>query len=247
MNPIEIIDLADGAPSIPYSGLAPRAYRQSNSPHRSVQEDKFVRLPKCPKFSYSSGEKPDFRFLCQTAKDDPFDEGIDDDDFPSPSELCPTSEEASRKQLKTMIDLQYHEPVLTEPSRNGAPNDYNPETDQIDDSCDFTEGTAPVTTTSFANDIFDFNAFDDYQSSGLETSSYLPNASSGRGLSPNAIFHETRKRKRSPSPELGRGHFTTDCQDANKESAQHASTPGWVDNFDAEIVDGLKGIVEFID
>ena len=157
----QVIDLAQAISPTPYPKLAPRDYRKLHNLHTSVQSDKSVRLPKQkPGFSYASGQEPHLPFLHKyenfAVEFDSEDSG--DDDFPPPSAL--TGIQSDRLQSQDQFEssnLQIEDPTaasfpdnsqasleagmleLTEPAMVG------PASSQVD--------------SSFANGVFDFDAF----------------------------------------------------------------------------------------
>jgi ATP-dependent DNA helicase HFM1/MER3 len=264
---------------IPYSKLAPREYRKLHNLHTSVQKNKSesaVRLSKQkPQFSYASGKEPDLSFLRKSKaveEDDIFrSRESEGEEFPSPSALAaflkgdsgdpfqrgnvtyetatPTSTgiEDSLESLEAgMLGLE--EPMMRRPS-------------------------TPKFSSSFANGVFDFDAFDEKNDEPEVFSSQMQD-SRKRERSRSPVLPKTKHRRvTNEDPETIPPIRTSEHQESSatsnipevesrrdpeeypqkntthndQQGVQQRSVPAWVDEFDADLIESLMGIVDFVE
>lgn len=249
-NHIEIVDLAEGRPEVLYEELAPRDYRKLHSLHTRVQQDKPFRMPKIdPTFSYSSSEQPDLPFLRSHGEDrDPSEAGYgDNEDFPSPSRLNQTGDTLSKD---TMIEHAYKHQLdaLEDSLYDDSIDDLEAGMIGLGDSMALAEVPSEL-NLSFDNDIFDFNAFDEQNSSiGRHNSVYFEGKKEDEDTSPNVGLNLPHKRARSTSPDMKESKIVRYTEKPKyQENTPVSSTPSWVDEIDPDIIDGLKGFVDFVD
>lgn len=190
---VEVIDLSKTLPTVTYPDVAPRDYRKLHNLHTSIQKDTSVRLPKHPpKFSYASGEMPNISFMDGGFKSEMKDESDhfnpDEYEFPSPSALL-SSDKHTTRNLSTP-QPQLPPPAMSIPrqesnhqmGRSVDPDDPfedssgNVEVAMIglEDSIALKHAT-PKLNTSFANNVFDFAAFDAEANHAQQFSSPLMN------------------------------------------------------------------------
>jgi ATP-dependent DNA helicase HFM1/MER3 len=246
--------------------------------HTSAQKDRSdtsVRLPKQkPQFSYASGNEPDLPFLRKPNAGDVFDSGdsAGEEDFPSPSALLRRDEN---------IDDPFE-------SGNISYENVTPISSLQDDSFEsFQEGMfgleetatprppTPKVNSSFANGIFDFEAFDEKHGEPEMYSSPLMRESRKRerSLSPVSPGFKHRRvakeepKTSSPMRDLGQKERSSvpelpelECrrvkkdelreettQKSGQQSTQQRPVPAWVDEFDANLIESLMGFVDFVD
>ncbi|KAF7909318.1 uncharacterized protein EAF01_003036 [Botrytis porri] len=199
---VEVIDLSKTLPPVTYPNVAPRDYRILQNSHTSIQKDTSVRLPKGqPKFSYASGQMPNLSFMdADGSKDEQKHESehLDSDEyeFPSPSALLSSEKQASKGVSISATQLPPPAMNMDISSKDG--NEQHPLSDDpFEDSSGSFEAamiglndsinlrttpattnapTAPVTpklNTSFANNVFDFAAFNSEEVNEQQFSSPL--------------------------------------------------------------------------
>jgi hypothetical protein len=117
-----------------------------------------------------------------------------------------------------------------------------------------TVATSPKLTSSFVDGVFDFEAFNNgigSQESHLSLSAYQP-----AGLHPPAEKYtkEPTKRARSPTPDgeavkcrrITKDLDTTRIPEATREEFKPVY-PEWLNEFDADFINGFKDFVDFVD
>lgn len=281
LDSVELVDLAEDRPPVSYAQVGPRDYRKLHALHTSIQGEKTVSLPKRNPFPDSNAAQSYFQE--HQATDDLFDDGgIDDDDFPSPSQLF-----ARLEPVETSRAVEYVEsfessdvPEISEPVEEfedvfeSYPLPYQQEAPVSsgygDELESFEEGLQDLGYTAMlqqatpslpkghlsfdntkANDLFDFDAFEIMSDSPLNhaTTSALDNATSAVSSS----SHNSRKRERSPCPDSNaeiskrRNLSAEDGEEEEDKAVPVLTTPSWVSEFDADLIDGLKEYVEFVD
>lgn len=201
-----------------------------------------VRLPKQkPRFSYASGQQPELLFLHGMETDDDsfhYNNVSEEGDFSSPSALLNVENDTEFPFESAVQDnhhMQYEFPESSE-AATGVEELSEPVT------------PAAKVDSSFENGVFDFAAFieqphlveeDPFSSPLMETS-----LKRTRPLTPEPPRINCRRVKM--------GDAATNAGDAQgsesiKQGTQERSTPAWVDEFDPALIDGLKGIVDFVD
>ena len=245
---------------VDYSDVAPRDYRKLHSLHTSVQTDKAVRLPKQkPHFSYGSGWDPDLPFLHQGKNsNDPFDsdDSVGEQEFPSPSALVKEDDD-TLDPFECGI-ISYQKDIATSSSHESM-GSLEEAMVGFEDSV-MLRAQNPRVNSSFANKVFDFEAFPDQREEGELFSSPLmtatrklnrpssptPSPRKDDSLSPRA--RNALKRRLSDSPENPevKHHRITNVE-PTQQISQQPSVPAWVDEFDSDIIEGLKGFVDFVD
>lgn len=276
LQDVEVIDLADELSPMPYSKLAPRQYRKLHNLHTSVQKNKLepsVRLPKeKPQFLYASGKELDLSFLGKSqaiGEDDVLGaEESDEEEFPSPSALAAFLKGDSDGPFDTGNVYEEATPSFAEP----------------DDSLEHLEtrmrglpepamrqSPTPKVNSSFANGVFDFDAFDKQYGEPEVFSSPLIRQSRKRERSRSPALPETKHRRvEVEEPETSPPIRTSDYQESPATSEnpevesrkvpkkqpveqstqpndQQPPVPTWVNEFDAELIEGLMGIVDFVE
>lgn len=241
--------MAQGFEPTPYASLAPRDYRKLHSLHTSIQPDKAVRLPKRkPEFSYSSGEKPYLPFLHKDENmagvlDSTNSEG---EDFPSPSKLGQTA--FARKPSPDPFES------FTLEDEKAAPSSF-PDTSLsileagILELADSTMIDAPSSEIdpSFANGVFDFDAFNDRNESPKKTKiSPFKEVLKNEPFS-TPVMKGSVKRGRSATPELAEVKHRRVAKDEPISQTTQTAVPDWVNDFDSGLINELKGYVDFED
>ena len=253
----EIFDLAKELPQSSYADIASHDYRKLHALHTSVQQDKSMSLPKAkPRFSYASGKTPDLPMF-QANEDDDIDAiGSSDDDLISLPGLM-------RRTYHTGGATTYHTTPTDAATSIIEKSDYGLGTDHDFSPDDFNlpvqdevELPPPKVDHSFENKFFDFDGF------GVSAPEY-------QFTSP--LMERTVKMPQmiatSPSPLLGKEYMQDDVvakrlpkPSANQQTSEkeHHSEPlagaladtqfpAWLDTIDSDLVDSLKGIVDFVE
>ena len=260
---VELVDLAVELSPIPYSDLAPRDYRKLHNLHTSIQKDKAVRLPKQkPQFSYGSEKEPDLPFLHQaTTNNDPFESGNSggDEEFPSPSALL--KGDAGFLDPFESGTVSYQKTTPTSSFPEDSLDSLEAAMLGFEDSM-MLRAPSPKVDSSFANKVFDFEAFPDRRDEQEIFSSPLVRGSRRISRSPSPLAITAALKRRSPSPlvrktlkrELSDGleqpdvkHRRVSSKAPAQQTPQQPSVPAWVDDFDSDIIEGLKGFVDFVD
>ncbi|KAJ8069497.1 hypothetical protein OCU04_003150 [Sclerotinia nivalis] len=186
---VEVIDLSEALPPVTYPDVAPTDYQKLHNLHTSIQKDTSVRLPKNPpKFSYASREMPNLSFMDKGAsasekkdESDPFDS--DEYEFPSPSALLrgdrhmdkSVSTSATQLPPPAMGMSRYEsedQPDHSEDPFDDPSGSFEAAMIGLDDSMNLRPAT-PKLNTSFANNVFDFAAFDSEKAYAQQFSSPL--------------------------------------------------------------------------
>jgi ATP-dependent DNA helicase HFM1/MER3 len=243
---VEMVDLAQILEPITYAKVAPRDYRKLHSLHTSVQSDNAVRLPKQkPAFSYASGQDPNLPFLHKNeAICDPVRSPDSDyDEFPSLSEMAPVSlDRKPSPDIFESFNLRGENPVPPSFPDNSLGDLeaglLEPAETEMNDE------PSPKIDPSFAKGVFDFDAFrNDSRSKNSsptkETLTIEP--------SPTLIMKESLKRDRSATPEFERAKHRRVTKDEPISQAAQAAVPDWVNEFDSDLINELKGFVDFVD
>ncbi|KAG0648723.1 hfm1 [Hyphodiscus hymeniophilus] len=283
---IEIVDLAEGISPVRHSKVARRDYRKLHHLHASNQESdtNSIRLPKQkPRFSYGSGEAPDLPFLRQSKinEDDtrPSSEVSDEEvDLPSPTMIVEFTKESQDDPFES-YNPTYKEAVHT--SGNNSSRESLEDMMLGIDETTLHRPSTPKVDSSFANGVFDFDAFDNVHDEPIVYSS--PPMVRKRGRSRTPPLPDTKQRRLSRSsednlaikirqqsstpsevpvvesrrikiqehnatPSVSNNLNNVDSSQPDFEpNTQQPSVPSWVNDFDADLIDSLMGVVEFVD
>ncbi|RDL39659.1 uncharacterized protein BP5553_03999 [Venustampulla echinocandica] len=248
LDDMEVIDLSSEVSPTPSPELAPREYRRLHKPHTGIQEDEALRLPKQkPQFQYASSQSAQLPPVSRTEnRDDSLESiSISDDSFPSPSALLRGGSKSP--DPFEMGDLYNQNDHPSSSFQDGSLESLEAGMIGLSDSM-MLRGPTPTLTSSFADRAFDFKAFEVDDDGQKEQSSSEPNELLTQheclGVSDNLIL----KRQHSPTPDL---EIVKHRRVRRDERAQHtpqgSSIPAWVDEFDADLIDGLKDFVDFVD
>ncbi|KAL2075798.1 hypothetical protein VTL71DRAFT_741 [Oculimacula yallundae] len=261
----ELIDLSNTLSPVRYSDFAPLDYRKLHKLHTSVQADKpSLRLTQKALFSYASGKEPDISFLTEknTGEFSEVDEYGDEPDFPSPMDLLGNDDFASPTNLlgddddPFKDDLDIYESEISN-NRNATGLVPGLSSSYQDNSIDSLEASmmefedpvmarseTPNMKSSFANEMFDFDAF------GGNDEELLPAFTASaelEKLTPSVpTFSSAPKRPLSTGPEESTlKHRRINASD--ESTARTTSLPEWVSEFDPDFIGDLIGYVDFID
>jgi ATP-dependent DNA helicase HFM1/MER3 len=232
---VEVVDLAEGDPAVPYSKQAPRDYRKLHNLRTSVQEsDTSVRLPKQkPQFSYASGNEPDLPFLRKSKVQDDGNhfgsETSDDEDFPSPSAipLVRHLKEDSDDRIE-FGNVDYEDPMHTSADLDDTLEDLEAGILDMDDPMAFQPPT-PKVSTSFAEGIFDFNAFEEnYVEPDPYSSPLMSSTIRKRAQSPSQRLPESKYRRISQDAETSPADMNSVKQDRSVSLKYGSLTPSEV-------------------
>ncbi|KAH7342914.1 hypothetical protein BKA65DRAFT_505115 [Rhexocercosporidium sp. MPI-PUGE-AT-0058] len=246
----ELVDLSNTLSPIPYADFAPRDYRKLHMLHTSVQVDKpSLRLTQKPLFSYAAGEEPDIAFLYEkkkvgeTSRSEDYD---DEPEFPSPAALlgldnAPYKDALDPFESAMSYGLDAAAPEPASSYRDDSIESLEAGMMAIEDPV-MGRSATPNAASSFCNRIFDFDAFE------VEDEMVpIPAASTtlNRPTKTAPAQSSTLKRPPSASPE----HTETKYRRVTKDEsvAEASPVPLWVNDFDSDLIDGLKGFVDFID
>jgi ATP-dependent DNA helicase HFM1/MER3 len=170
-----------------------------------------------------------------------------EEDFPSPSKL-----NAIRSARKPSPDpFEY----FTLENEKAAPSSF------LDASLSSLEASmleladtaiidapSPIVDSSFANGVFDFDAFND----GSEILTRVEISSSTKKVLKNEpsstpAMKDSLKRGRSATPELAEVKHRRVTKDELVSQPTQAAVPDWVNEFDSDLINELKGYVDFVD
>jgi ATP-dependent DNA helicase HFM1/MER3 len=260
---VELVDLVEELSAVPNSDLASRDYRKSHSLHTSIGKDKAVHLPKQkPQFLYGSGHEADLPFLQKTENNkDPFDSGdsAGEDEFPSPYALLKGDDDIPDPFESGSIC--YQKATTTSSSPEDSLGSLEAAMIGFEDSV-MLRAPTPKVNSSFANGVFDFEAFPDHHEEQEMFSSPVMRESLRKNRSPspltittmnkdhppNLLTRKSPKREPSESPEQPEvKHRRVLKTEPAQQTSQELSVPAWVDEFDSDIIEGLKGFVDFVD
>ncbi|KAF4626366.1 hypothetical protein G7Y89_g11796 [Cudoniella acicularis] len=242
---MEIVDLAQELEPASYADLAPREYRKLHKLHNKIQEDRPVRPPKQkPKFQYASGKPVQLPFSsCAELEDDIFDSSNSaDDDFPSPSTILRGDNKSPDPFENGVVTFEKDAPPSSFPddsieSLEAAMLDF-------DDSMMLKPPT-PKLTSSFANNIFDFEAFEESDQARNVVSELVATLSE-QDLPLTSSHQPSQKRGRSPSMDMPEvKHRRIAGAESSLGSNQVTTVPAWVRDFDANLIEELRDFVEF--
>jgi ATP-dependent DNA helicase HFM1/MER3 len=247
---VELVDLTQDLEPISYAQLGPRDYRKLHTLHTSVQSDKTVRLPKKkPEFSYASGKAPEPPFLYKSDEfANIFDSaGPGDDEFPSPAALEPE------------WSAQIFNPIPTNSlnlREDGIESSSFPDASQASLEAGMLEladaamidSLSPKDGSSFANGVFDFDAYNEPdQTPEKSVISSTAKDILGKDSTFTPIVVDSLKRDRAATPELQNAKHRRVTKEEPVSHATTASVPDWVNEFDSDLINELKGFVDFVD
>lgn len=257
---LEIIDLVEETTPSPESCLRrPREDAELHNLHTNAQGDKIVRLPRQkPQFIYASGEEPDPPFLQRSRQhNDLFDLDSTQEDSLSPSTLMRHDTAVSspfQRDKQLNVDLNSLSGV-----QNDSLEDLEATMAPSDTSVMTNKDPSPRADSSFANKMFDFEAFNGQAGEPELYSSPLMRGTHKRAHSPMpqvAVVKHRRVRKGdieedalATSQEIPTAHNYMPIQDtpAKHDNHKQCSVPLWVDNMDPDLIESLKGFVDFVD
>jgi ATP-dependent DNA helicase HFM1/MER3 len=170
-----------------------------------------------------------------------------EEEFPSPSMLRPNAF-VQKPSPEPYVSFRFEE-------ENAAPSSFpdnslqNLEVDilELADTA-MISAPSPKVDSSFANGIFDFDAFNDWIETPKESEippfkkDILKNEASSTPVKKDSL-----KRDRSVTPELPEVKHRRVTKDEHVSQVIQAAVPDWVNDFDSELIDELKGYVDFVD
>jgi ATP-dependent DNA helicase HFM1/MER3 len=258
---------------MPYSKLAPREYRKLHNVHTNVQKDKAdisMRLPKQkPQFSYASGNEPDLPFLRKHNANDVSYSGdsAGEEDFPSPSALL--RGEYNIADLFESGNVSYKNTTPTSSLQDDSLESLEDGMRGLDETV-IVRPPTPKINSNFANGFFDFEAFEEMHGEPARYSSPLMRESRKRErslspVSPGFKHRQIPKEGPKTSPPFRELSSTlelpeVECRKVKKkelggksteknsqQSTQQRAVPAWVDEFDADLIESLMDVVDFVD
>ncbi|CAG8956625.1 hypothetical protein HYFRA_00011936 [Hymenoscyphus fraxineus] len=203
-----------------------------------------------------------------SAKAVPDDNGLDEIEFPSSSEPLKKSVALSSQRdfdsnlelpspatLREQYGNKHHFEEPYTPNRRSA-SDIHTNDDSLksleagmlelsDPMISALESTSPKLTSSFANGVFDFDSFPEEDHGKKSTPCY--SAHQIINAEPTVLLPDAKaslKRERSPAPETTEVKHRRIVKD---QAPAMPSLPAWVSEFDAELINALKGYVEFVE
>jgi len=242
----EVLDLAHEPEPVPYAKLAPRQYRKLHDFYTSIQSDRAVRLPKRkPGFSYSSGSEPYLPFVDKGKNGDPFTSmDSDDDEFPSLSEMAPGSLHHGQ-DTDLFGPLDVHEEDFASPSLPGSSlASLEAEMAELADDAMIDDLHAEI-DSNFANGVFDFDAFNGTPQKPISSPPGKEVLKSEATVTP--IQKDSLKRDRSATPEMQHAKQRRVAKDEPVSQSTQPAVPDWVNDFDSDLINDLKGFVDFVD
>jgi ATP-dependent DNA helicase HFM1/MER3 len=246
----EVIDLAQAVSPTPYAKLAPRDYRKLHNLHTSVQSDKTVRLPKKkPGFSYASGKEPHLPFLHQHEKfAEEFDSaGSGDDELPSPFAAASIPDQLQSEDAFESFDLQVEDPVASSFPDNSQ-SSLEAGMLELAEPGMVVDPAGSQVDSSFANGVFDFDTFATSAETPKKSLSPPPKKEVPKNEAASTpIVKESLKRERSATPELQDVKHRRVTKDELVSQPTQPAVPDWVNDFDPDLINELKGFVDFVD
>ncbi|TVY22859.1 ATP-dependent DNA helicase [Lachnellula hyalina] len=247
---LEILDMAQDLAPVSYADFAPHDFRKLNTLHNSVQKNqpKFTSLPKQkPQFDYGSGKEARLPFHPNSENDDDVFGSDDEVDLPSPSILLGGQRKSSSPLKTGPVHLTYQEESDISSFQDESLASLEAGMIGLSDSMVLREST-PRIDSSFANKVFDFDAYQNDGQVQAEETDTTENALLLEAPADLSVAKRHLKRELSSSPdELEVKHRRISNSQLVQAPPQIPSVPAWVDEFDSELIEGLKGIVDFID
>lgn len=239
----------DPAP-VSYADFAPREFRKLNTLHNSVQNNrpKFTGLPKQkPQFDYGSGKEARLPFR-PNGKDDDDVFGSDDEvDLPSPSILLGAQKNTSSSLKTGPVPITHQEESDISSSQDGSLASLEAGMIGLSDSMMLREPT-PRVDSSFVNGVFDFDAYQNDGQVQAEETDMTENEPLLEAPVDLSVVRRHLKRELSSSPDEPEvKHRRVEKSELVQAPLQTPSLPAWVDEFDSELVESLRGIVDFVD
>ncbi|TVY57869.1 ATP-dependent DNA helicase MER3 [Lachnellula cervina] len=247
---LKIVDMAQDPAPVSYADFAPRDFRKLNTLHNSVQNNrpKFTGLPKHkPQFDYGSGKEARLPFR-PNGKDDDDVFGSDDEvDLPSPSILL-GAQKNTPSSLKTgPVPITHQEESDISSSQDGSLASLEAGMIGLSDSMMLREPT-PRVDSSFVNGVFDFDAYQNDGQVQAEETDMTENEPLLEAPVDLSVVRRHLKRELSSSPDEPEvKHRRVEKSELVQAPLQTPSLPAWVDEFDSELVESLRGIVDFVD
>lgn len=250
---MEVVDFAREGKAVEYSDVAPHDYRKLHSLHTKVQGDKPLRLPKQKaQFSYTNGEEPDLPFLNGKSE-------VQADDLDSDSDFPTFSKVLSENQNSPSAPTGFHG---EQPNFSSQVDDSLESLEEamigMEDSMRLQKSPTPKVDSGFANEVFNFAAFDD-------------NPEEDEGYTSPLMQRGTNKRSHSTTPEVSGVKYRRLKKDESatakdtflitnrslkepvetepviQDDPYPQSHPSWVNEMDPSFIDSLKDFVDFID
>lgn len=258
---VEVVDLAEGRPAVPYSQLASREFQKLQALHNSCQKDKPFRLPSRDGQLSNVPEtfvEPDF-----PEDADYLDESMfrDEDELPPLSKVFGVDDrEMNLGVNETYTNVSQIAVQVT--SDYGEPFDYSePQEEPLSYSDLLNDDTSlPDESHTFDDDVLDSQARVAATSSGrVSNSDCIPSdheASPPRLEAPTSSPRQLGKRDRSATPELDhpkRRRQELPWNEVNhheqmdgQQQEQEGMRPAWLDDVDPALLADLEGIVDFV-
>jgi len=174
---------------------------------------------------------------------DPFDS---DADLPSPSVLLNAASSARKADVSSenqfeMMDTQQKHTTLPSFPENSLQNLEQGMTDF--DNVELPKQASPKLASSFANDVFDFAAFNSDDAAQFSSPLMIENRKRVLPDSPVPRVTELKRvRVNNDTPvDFSDEHHRVDA------AAEQKSLPSWVHEFDQGLIEELKGFVDFVD
>jgi ATP-dependent DNA helicase HFM1/MER3 len=234
-----------------YAKLAPRDYRKLHTLHTSVQSDKAVRLPKQkPSFSYASDKEPYLPFLhkSEDIADSFASADSGDNEFPLPSAMAPISlDRIPSPDPFESFNLQEEKAAQSSFSGNSQASLEAGVLELAD--TDMTAAPSPQVDSSFVNGVFDFDAFDERNKTPKKPIISPPTKDLPKNEPTSTpVVKDSLKRDRLATPELKLVKHRRLTEDEPVfQLTQAAAIPDWVNEFDSDLINELKGFVDFVD
>jgi ATP-dependent DNA helicase HFM1/MER3 len=240
---VEIIDLSQTLPPLPYEEVAPRQYRKLHTLHSQVSKSEPVQTLRNakPTASYSNGVHPYESFLqkenLQRVNTDDEESSISDD-LPSPSKVIDWGHDAdSYAYPGFMADLQEDDSSYL---AYGKP--------VTDDYYDEVEQKSEVLASSFVNAVVDHDTYLEQETLSYDEQRRAKREFSDVATSPlqppekRRLIGDGQKEKSNIDTRMA----ITDSVDAVSPK-QGTTRPEWWDEFDPQFVAMFEGIVDFVE
>ncbi|KAH9216380.1 Sec63 Brl domain-containing protein [Leptodontidium sp. 2 PMI_412] len=244
----EIVDLSKTLSPVSYANIAPRDYQKLHKLHTSVQADQpSLRLTQKPLFSYANGEELEISFLKKKTGESSRLKDYDDElEFPSPTALLGLDDDPFEHSLDPFESVVSNSRDAAAPASVSSYQDDSIESLEVTmmelDDPGIAKSAPPNVSSSFCDDLFDFDMFEEDDEMAQN---FAPGATFDKPTVSPPTQSSAIKRPLSASPEQAEVKHRRVTEDESMTRA--SSVPSWVNEFDSDLIDGLKDFVDFVD
>jgi hypothetical protein len=262
----EVVDLVHEHSPAPYSKVVNRECKKLHNPHSSDQNhdsENSVQLPKISRHFYGNGSHH-YPLFMRNSEEDHSISGDSLNEFPSPSAVFKNDEEDIADPFESgLITYQSHLP-----DSSVQPNELLQSLEDpvlnIDETLLLRPAT-PKVNASFANRVFNFEAFEDEseeqdmlsssligdlnkraRSSSPENKQAKHRRVSNKEIGANENYIEDKGERTGPASEKvlpGKGSL----EEKELQETRQPRAPTWIHEFDSALLNELKDLVDIID